>query len=437
VFDRAHNAWLELLGTSGIVGALAMLGLWLAAAGTIRRGARDGSLSPGESAVLSAALVGYATYLTFWFFDVNSVFIWVVLLAYASYRATGRINVLRPAEQGAHPFAWATVGVTLLAAYFHGVVPLAAARNLATAAEGGPFTQRLMAFERTLNSPAPQRLHTFPLYYSFLRGSAAQVSAQGTNPLVRKEFDLAMQRGLIEAERSIARNPADDRSHVEAARFFSLAGLYYSDPRYVQRAKKELLKAASISPARPDVRVLLSGVYSALRDTLTASAELDSAMAMAPKFSPAFVYASSLQLSVGNVDSSATLLARAMNGAKSPVQRQLLTVLDSLRARREYDRAAALAFYYLQTVWGPEPEWGRPHVLHDADAFATQIAGMLPVLYLNGGHEDRALQTAASLAVVAPYARSAVARFTSELRAGRGSEWQSRSLLDAGLSPPH
>ena len=93
IFDRVHNAWLELLATSGLIGTVTMIGIWLAAAATLRRGFREKKLSVGETAVFTGAFVGYAVYLSFWFFDLNSVFIWVCILAFLSYRVCGRIEL--------------------------------------------------------------------------------------------------------------------------------------------------------------------------------------------------------------------------------------------------------------------------------------------------------------------------------------------------------
>ena len=65
VFDRTHNEYLELLATTGIVGTLAFLGIWIAIGMTLVRAYRAGRISAAAAAVLWGLQVAYASYLIF------------------------------------------------------------------------------------------------------------------------------------------------------------------------------------------------------------------------------------------------------------------------------------------------------------------------------------------------------------------------------------
>lgn len=436
VFDRTHNAWLELLATTGLVGTIAMLLLWAATIRTIREGIREKALSPAEAAVFSGALAGYAVYLTFWFFDINSVFVWVAMLGLITFRVRGPLKVFVPATADASAErrirlpAVAAVVLLALAAYLHGVVPFIAARDLSEATTAGPFETRLAAFTRVMNSAAPQTLHTFPLYYRFLRESGNSISANAS-PIVRKEFDLAVQRGLVEADRSIARNPQDDRSYVEAARFSMLAGLFYRDGRYFQYARDQLIKSVKISPKRPEGRILLSGVLLSLHDSAGASAQVDSAVMLAPEYGPAYFYAGKTLLVRGKVDSASIMLTSGLRKKHLGTEEIYESAVSALVKNGEPLRAAELDELFLETAYAPLRTWGKgnPPNYVSLTPVAERLAERLPLLYNEGGRRDAAIAAAMAFASVHSSALPAATEFQSDLREGRGSKWKGKEYL--------
>jgi O-antigen ligase len=440
VFDRTHNAWLELLATSGIIGMVAMAGLWIAAIQTVRTGVRERSLKPRETALLSGALAAYAVYLTFWFFDLNSAFIWVVLLAFLSNRVRGRpeIGSTTKQEAGASRFGriamWATVILIALSAYLHGIVPLIAAHDLSVAAEDGMFQPRLEAFYRVMNSASPQTLHTFPLYYQFLRSSSGFMAAPTTNPFLRKEFDLALQRGMIEADRSISRNPRDDRSYVNAARFEMMTGLIYRDSRYLTKAREQLRTGIGISPRRPDIRVLLATVYLSLGDSASASAQLDSAMVLAPMFGPTFFYGARLANARHDPDSAAVLLLVSLRRGFSGTDALYGDVAASLVRRGENLRAARLTQAFLESIYGPMKNWTSRSVSAAPrnSQVADSLARSLPIAYLKGGDTRLALASAAAEIAIHPEANAEARAFVADVLSGNYEKWKTKTLLDDG-----
>ncbi|MDQ6718261.1 MAG: hypothetical protein M3Z17_07930 [Gemmatimonadota bacterium] len=447
IFDRAHNAWLELLATTGLAGTIAMLALWVATIHTLRDGIRRKVISPAEAALFSGALAGYAVYLTFWFFDINSVFVWVALLALLTFRVRGPLKVFAPAsavgsERRIRLPAIATVILIAFAAYLHGIVPFVAARDLSAATAAGPFEIRLAAFTRVMNSAAPQTLHTFPLYYRFLRASGSSMSAEAS-PILRKEFDLAVQRGLVEADRSIARNPQDDRSYVEAARFSLLAGLFYRDPRYFQYARDQLLKGVKISPNRPDGRILLSGILLSLGDTAKAAAQVDSAVMLAPDFGPAYFYSGKTLLLRGKVDSAALMLTAGLRRKHLGTEEIYESVVAALGKKGEALRAAELDQLFLESAYMPLRFWGKgnPPNYVSLTPVAERLADRLPLLYNEGGNRDSAIAAAMAFAAVHSAALPAATAFKSDLQSGSGTKWKGKSYIfplgDSGSTQEH
>ncbi len=441
IFDRTHNAWLELLATSGIIGTLAMLGIWWAAGFTIQEGLRLQKLTAAEAAIFSGAFLGYAFYLTFWFFDIHASMVWVTLLAFLGSRVYGRPEIFVSAHEGRASAAlppalkWGTVVVLALAAFLHGFIPLVAAHDLAIASEAGLFQPRLNAFERVMNSAAPQTLHTFPLYYQFLRSSSGHSDVG--NPFFVQEYDLALKRGMIESDRNIARSPEDDRSYVDAARFWLLAGAFYRDQRPIAKARDQLLSAIKISPKRPDSRLLLAAVYLSLDDSSKSMAQLDSSMRIAPAYAPAFAFAAQQVLARSNVDSAASLLAISSGlGFKGnqPVYAKVIAALDD---RGESARAARLSQGLLENVYGPFPRWsrGRTPTGVALTPLADSLASRLPILYVKAGLPGLALRAARAIAAVRPESQAALDAFNSDLAAGRLELWKGRADLFSPVRP--
>ena len=442
VFDRTHNAWLELLATSGAVGAIAMIGIWVAAIWTLRAGARERRITTGEAAILSGALAGYAVYLTFWFFDINSVVVWVTLLAFLGYRVFGTIDVFSPASAPGESsnsdrvFKWGILALILLAGYFHGVIPLVAAHDLNIAGDAGRFETRIAAFHRVITSGAPQTEHTLPLYYQFLR-TANAMNATGATELFQKEFDVALRLGMAEADRSISRSPQDDRSYVDAARMALLAGAFYKDRRYVVVARDELRHAVKISARRPDARILLSTVELALGDSAAAGAQLDTAMRVAPQYGAAFFIAARQAVARNNVDSAAALLTTSLQLDFHGNEDVYAEAISKLDRRGQTLRAARLGQVFLQKVYGPFNGWGRDRdwKTRKLSPFAYSLANKLPILYLRGGDPVLAVKSAFGFAAAYREAAPAAYAFASDIRSGRSAHWKdSTALLPA--APP-
>ena len=102
IFDRAHNQYLELLATTGIVGALTFFAIWAAMGYSLYRAFSARRLNVSEFAVLAGGNVAYATYLVFWFVDINAAILWLLLAALIAARSNP-VPVLRDSGPSVAP----------------------------------------------------------------------------------------------------------------------------------------------------------------------------------------------------------------------------------------------------------------------------------------------------------------------------------------------
>jgi hypothetical protein len=288
-FDRPHNGWLELLATGGMLGLIAMLGIWGSAIVSLRTGARSRALRPSETALFAGALAAYAVYLTFWFFDLNSVMLFVALLALLGAKLYGT-NTSPAVAQGFPLPKWISVGAAggavLAALYFACVVPLRAASDLGTAVDpSGSVSARLGGFQRAFASGAPQAERGLEYYDLYLGQLVSQFNETPAPAEQRDELRQALGNATHYATRMVARDPFDDHSYAELGTIEKFSGEFTHDPGLFAAAERNLRHAVAMSPKRAETRSVLANFYLASGDTLAAIAQLDTASRIAPIFS--------------------------------------------------------------------------------------------------------------------------------------------------------
>ena len=242
IFDRPHNAWLELLSSVGLLGTAVMIGVWLSFLFIVRRGWREKILSSAEAAVWAGLSIAFAVHLTFWFFDINSSILWVMMLAYVASKVYGPLSPALLAESATAPkrlFLAAAELMIALAIFLHGMIPLKAAYDLDTAiGTAGSLDDRLHAYYRVMGSSAPQTFHTTDLYSRFLGRLTPLYQQSRRDPMTYAILDLAFKHGFLEAKRNISRNPREERVYMDQARMSLLADIFYGNRAYLGGAVK-------------------------------------------------------------------------------------------------------------------------------------------------------------------------------------------------------
>lgn len=437
VFDRPHNAWVELLGTTGLLGTAAMLGLWCAVFLTLRNAARRRQMSNAEVAVWGGVSVAYAVYLFFWFFDLNAAMLWVAMLAFIKSRERGLIGATAAAPSRSRLMIGSIEALLALSIYFHGIVPLWAAHEMAVAVEpGGSPELHLAAFLRVMDSAAPQTLQTFPLYRRFVTGLTLASTSAGMSQMRFRQLDLAFRRGFYESKLCISRDPRNDREYLEDARLFFLARYFYGDTTFAREADTRARRAIRLSPMRAENRVFLFSVLLSLGDTAGALAQLDTARRNAPAYGPPYFFSGKLAIGRGEVDAARTLLMQALLRGYAGSGDVYLSAQHSLEQQGRFSESALLGKSYLDQKFGQINGWVRlsPQRRPHPQSYDAEIAGHLPIAFLKAGRPDSALVAAKAFGSAVPAAAQGVAAFVGDLGTGRGYLWLGRESV-APLMP--
>jgi O-antigen ligase len=290
VYDRTHNQFLEMLATTGLIGTIAFLGIWVAIGLTLVMAYRAGRLSPSAVAVLSGVQIAYASYLFFWFFDLNSTMIWILIAALIASRGTVGSVVLEVTGHSAEkPTArplLALVSILVLAAAVYGeaYVPLRANRALARIdAPSGSVAETLAQFEVLSNSRARQTAHTPLVMGQFIGSLQSTIKERRANPAERRILDRAFAETFAAFALEIHRDTLNDRLYTHQGALLLEAAQFYGSPSYRQQAIDAFHQAIELSPHRIQQRLLLASAQTGARDYERARVGLGDALKNDPQ----------------------------------------------------------------------------------------------------------------------------------------------------------
>ncbi len=436
IYDRTHNQFLEMLATTGLVGATAFLAIWIAIGVTLVRAYRAGRLSASGVAVLAGLQVAYATYLFFWFVDLNSTMLWILIAALIASRGTVGSVVLETTGHDAHEpspkplLALASVLVLVFALYAEEYTPLRANRALAEIdSPSDPLGRSLSDLDLLSRSSARQTAHTpmvMAQYIGWLRPRREELRV---NPDQRRLFDRAFADVFATFAREIHRDTLNDRLYHHEGGVLMAAARFYGSPSYEQQAVEAFHKAIDLSPRRIEARLSLANVYIAARDYERALVVLSDAVKADPELGELRYKLAEAYLGAGQSDSAIATLQSSLSLGFVGAPETYLAVGKRLEFSGRAAAAAKLYSDYLEAkyteaVWDRSEKIDRP--VPSAD---LAVAAHLPLLYMRARESELAIKTAAALSVFDPSRATIVDRFVSDVGSRRRANWVARSTL--------
>jgi O-antigen ligase/tetratricopeptide (TPR) repeat protein len=435
-FDRTHNQFLEILATTGLVGTAAFLGIWLAIGLTLVRAYRAGRLSAPAVAVLSGLQVAYATYLFFWFVDLNSTMLWILIAALIASRGTVGSVVLETtghASEGATArpvLAFAAIVVLAVAVYAEGYVPLRVNHALATIdSPSEPVTHTLARFEEIGSFAARQSAHT-PIVMAYFIGSLGpRLREMQADPSQRQMLDRAFTESLAAFTREIHRDTLNDRLYTHKGALLMDAARFYGSASHRQQAIDAFHKAIELSPHRMQQRLQLARVYSGEGDYERALVVLSDAVKNDPRLGEPRYRLAEAYIGAGQSDSALAMLQSSLTLRYVGAPETYLSMGKRLEFSGRSDVAARLYSDYLEAkytkaVWDRSGAIDRPVPTAD-----IAVAAHLPLLYVRARDSELAIKTAAALSAFDPSRAPIVDRFVSDIGARRRASWVARNSL--------
>jgi O-antigen ligase/tetratricopeptide (TPR) repeat protein len=436
IYDRTHNQFLETLATTGLIGTVAFLGIWIAIGLTLVRAYRAGRLTVPAVAVLAGLQVAYATYLFFWFFDLNSAMLWILIAALVASRGTVGSVVLEAsghADEDAMTrpiLALASIVVLVAAIYGEGYVPLRTNHALAEIdSPRGPAANTLSRFEVLSNSTARQSSHAPLIMEQFISSLRPRLKEIRADPSQRRMLDRAFTESFAVFEREIHRDTLNDRLYAHKGALLDDAAQFYESPSYRQRAIDALHKAIELSPHRIQQRLLLATIYTRADDYERAVVVLSDAVKSDPELGEPRYALAQAYIGARRGDSALAMLKTSLALGYVGAPETYLSMGKRLEFAGRRTEAARLYADYLETKY-TKAVWNRSGTIDTPVPSADiAVAAHLPLLYARAQDSELAIKTAAALAAFDPSRASIVDRFVSDIGARRRGSWVARSSL--------
>lgn len=435
IFDRTHNQFLETLATTGLLGTAAFLAVWLAIGMTLGRAYRAGRLSAASLAILSGLQIAYATYLFFWFVDLNSTMLWVLIAALIASRGTVGSVVLEAtgSAERARPrpsLALASLIVLAAAIYAEGYVPLRANQALARIdSSSGTLAQTLIEFDELSSFAGRQTTHAPMVMGQFIGSLGSSLGEMRANPGQRQLVNKAFEESFAAFAREIHRDTLNDRLYTHEGSLFVEAARFYGSPLYRQRAIDAFHKAIELSPHRIQQRLLLARVYSGASDYERALVVLSDAVKSDPQLGEPRYRLAEAYLGAGHGDSALAMLQSSLKLGYVGAPEIYLAVGKRLEFAGRSGVAANLYSDYLEVKY-TEAVWNRSEAIDKPIPTADiAVAAHLPLLYVRGRDSELAIKSAAALSAFDPSRASIVDRFVSDIGARRRGNWVARNSL--------
>lgn len=340
-FDRAHNMFMEVLVTMGLVGLLTYLSmfvtLFITLAHMMKRGGDERVLGIG----FTAMTIAYVVHNSF-IFDTSANFItfftllgYVIHVAWRSMDAAPLKAVRRVSWSAPQVFAAGLLAiVTALFVYGTNVRPSFAnyaSTRAIVASWDGDWVGAVNKYREAIEYDVPGRYeyrHRFAQYLLEL-GSATDISKI-------PDFEKVSLRVAEDVKKNIQENPLDYLPYLYLSRVYSTLGSTSSKSPYNDMALEQSMKALDISPTFVRTYYEIAQVYLNKADYLSAYQWFKKAVDLQPEVGVSYWYLGSVRLAMagkGNdpviLKDAAKLMTMAVNKGYAMSEEDAQQLLDT------------------------------------------------------------------------------------------------------------
>ena len=434
--DRAHNIMLEVLSTTGLIGFLAFLAMWVGLFYSISLALRKKEISLGEAALFAGVSLGYLLSLSFWFIDINSFVPFIALCAFLAFRLAGgsvmEIDAKWPIDTRRKFVLGVGVLAVVMSLWLHTYETLRVANLLyRTQIASTDMPATLHAFFDVFDSPAPQSTHTPFLFGRYMGWLVPQLKNSELTPANHRLLDSAFALGLTEMERERNRDPRNELIYLQQSRMALLASQSYGLPVYYDYAVKALREAVRLSPHRVQPKLVLGYTLMIGKRFGEAKTQLEAARAIYPTSGQIYYYIGELhRLQDDPLTAAAALDTSLVLGYQGPPE-VYFAVLGALQKHKDYEAAARFGEAYLKAVQPGYDPAGSAVKISPRSAGVVTVMARLPWLWAKAGQKSRALAAVRNFRAAYFPGGAAADRFEKELASGSDSAWEhDTSLLD-------
>ena len=254
-FDKPHNAALEVLAETGIIGGLAYVLIWFAAVVSLFKLFKSGQK------LLSIILISaFSAYLGTVFFSFDSFGSWFGLYLFLAFlashnNANAEENIRMPRIANTIHSRLASFAITLAVFALLYVNYSIWRANVADADALRTFSQNpesgLALFEKSLSYKSPYKSE-----YQF--DLVASVGGAAEKGLPIKNLEDTINFALDEADKAVAAHPQNAGSYTDMLRIYNILGTLGHDPEILAQAEQFGKKSLELSPNRQETLFYLT-----------------------------------------------------------------------------------------------------------------------------------------------------------------------------------
>jgi O-antigen ligase len=292
-FDRAHNAWLDLLVMTGGFGFLIFMGFVFFIFYYLITGYRAQKITLEEFLLFTAMSVAYFVHLIFVFDDLNSYMYFVILFAFIEYRYH-RNTLFEVDEERKNMFGGyaATAGIAILVIMtvlyqFNIKVALACTRTIDAVKEQN-VEDAVRVFGEALDYDIIPSRNVVLTYINQLAQSIQNIQALRQNPAELALMQKALTRGQEALDREIQKDPVNALLYNRQAVLNNIAALLSQDSLALQNALQANQKSIELSREHLQYYYTLADTYLIAGDTAKALEAVQRSIAINSQYEPGY-----------------------------------------------------------------------------------------------------------------------------------------------------
>ena len=311
-FDRAHNVFIEVLVTMGLIGLIAYMNLFVSLFHALRRKLKEDYEDALYGAGFTALIVAYLIHDSFTFDTSANFLVFFTVVGFISFMASEKDipSVPSPQETAlSNTLAGSLTALLLVAASFaiYRTAILTSRANYAAtraivAGSHNDSDRAIAKFKESLSYDVPGKYeyrHKFAQYVMNNTGASHNI--------------LTLQFAIGEIQKNVDENPLDYLPLLYLANLNSILGREYKDSPYNDIALDASLRALKLSPKFIITYLEIAQVYVNKKDYKTAEAYFQKAVNLNPGLPLNIWYLGITQIQAGDTIAGFKTIKQAIN----------------------------------------------------------------------------------------------------------------------------
>ena len=407
LFDRAHNMFVEILVTMGLLGFLAYINMFISIFKVLWKKMHESREAALFSVGLIPLTIAYMIHNSFIFDTSANFLVFFTILGFISFLSLPGGPADKPKEKAhgkkVNEVLWSFSAVVLAVAaifvvYRFNVMPSEA--NYATtrgivAGWDNDFKGAVDKFKESLSYNVPGK-------YDYRHRLAQYLLDKGNSGKLSPEMIDALHYAIGEVQKNIDENNIDYLPYLYLSRMYITLGKDDPKSEYNDKALEQSLKALELSPTFVRTYYEIGQAYLNKKDLPKAAEYFQKAAELNPEVGLSLWYWAVVEIEMGNVDQGAKIVDKLIDSGYQLVEQDYAKLVGVYGKRNDYPR---IAYIYEQLV-GINPANAQYHA-------------SLAVAYARIGKVDEAVVQAKEAARLDPKFTAEAQNFVQQI----GKQW--------------